>query len=48
MDATLPELIADNVSASTDGPEMTLDVLANDIFPADYAGPGLITSVSFG
>ncbi|MEX2315946.1 MAG: beta-propeller domain-containing protein [Pirellulales bacterium] len=41
-------LVNDAFSLHQNGPQTPLDVLANDIFDADYAGPRQITSVSFG
>ncbi|TWT96036.1 Beta propeller domain protein [Botrimarina colliarenosi] len=38
----------DVFSTSENGPQVELDVLANDLFDADYVGGRLITSVSFG
>lgn len=48
MDATLPQLVADQFSIAIDGPDEPLDVLANDVFPEGYAGARQITSVSVG
>ena len=44
----LIELVPDNYSVQQNETDMTLAVLANDVFDEEYAGPGDITSVSYG
>ncbi len=46
MDGAAPQLVDDVFAVHTNDDPAPLDVLANDL-PGDYAGPGLITAVSF-
>jgi hypothetical protein len=41
-------LAADSFTVRENGPQIQLDVLANDVFGSEYQGPRLITSVSYG
>lgn len=41
-------IVEDQVSTRQNGPEIELDVLANDIFQPNYVGDKLITAVSYG
>ncbi|MFV2067791.1 MAG: Ig-like domain-containing protein, partial [Pirellulales bacterium] len=42
------EILPDTITVPQDSPWTVLDVLDNDIFPDDYAGPRRISSASFG
>ena len=48
LDAHGATLVNDLFVFEQNGPRVELDVLANDLFDADYAGDRLITSASYG
>ncbi|MCA9265097.1 MAG: hypothetical protein KDA60_14655, partial [Planctomycetales bacterium] len=48
LDGAAVQTVLDQWEVHENSRDNPLDVLANDTIPADYAGPGVITSVSYG